>query len=1232
MAKTQKIIWTALPKTSNPATHSVVISVHIAPRLAAGASGGKLEEFPDWLNWPGKTKSFAVSFGGGAPIAAKVVSEPPASSKYWQALFTKTTFVRGREAVSVPVEPIHSYPVARTLNYMRERYTQVLKNSPTNPASFDELDSLFGQIGFIGPEPNKEHPRYVRELEEAVHGSQHAYTFANGTEPGPIDMVALERFHDRPTRGKLVTPVPPTIDFHQMLAAANGHPRLLRMLGLVIDLEVTFTFSSPLSTDIRVIPTWTSSLGAGNVDVTPRTRCLLEEDLFVANPADPSEYSRGQLRLADSTRFNLVQIDPDGTGIKLLGFAANLKQSRIKQSEDTPTAYTVPALRGAGLSIARVDRGVQFAAALASGGTLNNEVQSATSAGPHPFLSLEEITRGWYVDVWDATSGAWHSLSQRTGAIKFTSINEEVPVPPTDEAPVTPLPTQSADPSQPKDMYLQESLFFWKGWSLGAVQPGHQILTDDTVGEPPPSPPPLPLKFDYRAAPGSLPRLRFGEEYRVRMRAADLAGNSVPLALAAPPSDPNLVAAIHYERYEPVSSPVVVPRAPSTLGESVLRLVIRSNYNANPTAADERFIVPARTSQRMAEFHGVFDVLSAGKSVLNPNSYELIVSRENKTIPGTQDPKGPKGSLYTPTLNETPYLPDLLARGAAFQNLPGSSSVYTWEFSGAWPDYKPFRVIIRQPPSPHQLGPPGPPLKGSDATGPFLEVQLPKAEIVQVRLSSTLLASDLALLGVWSWAGGALPAVQAQSGEMWMLTPFQTLTLVHAVRQPLLTPEFNSLGSGRSVGDTFATLDDTMSFSRKSTSKVEVYASWSEPVDEGPGKPTPFLRTVTKTLACPCDINRSIAGETKEAEELHFRLEEQHEFYDTKHRSVTYTAVATSKFEEYFEPKEAPFTRETAPPPEGHGPKTLQIPSSARPPAPNVLYVVPTFTWSEPVGPKSTRLGGGLRVYLERPWFATGAGELLGVVLWPGTEGDPPAALTPYVTDWGQDPLFLSASLPSRHPTLASFPLSPASQHGFTLTLDELPGQFVNVAGHTVNLTSNYDAARGLWFCDIDIDVGNAYTPFIRLALARFQPDSVDNISGEVALSRVVLAQFMQLAPNRSASLVIKERALTLTVSGPTYFQVGSQQGIGQLRATLQEYDTAIGNELGWTNLQQVTVGGSLGNEGVGTWTAGLTLPAPVTAGRFRVLLEQFELLPTDGTGTGAGTQQRIVYTDIVPV
>jgi hypothetical protein len=41
------------------------------------------------------------------------------------------------------------------------------------------------------------------------------------------------------------------------------------------------------------------------------------------------------------------------------------------------------------------------------------------------------------------------------------------------------------------------------------------------------------------------------------------------------------------------------------------------------------------------------------------------------------------------------------------------------------------------------------------------------------------------------------------------------------------------------------------------------------------------------------------------------------------------------------------------------------------------------------------------------------------------------------------------------------------------------------------------------------MDPGNAYFPFVRLALARFQPDSIP----DAHLSRVILAEFIQLVP-----------------------------------------------------------------------------------------------------------------------
>jgi hypothetical protein len=1326
MAAKQRIIWTALPKSSRGTAGGLVVSVHVAPRLQTGGPDSTLEEFPDWVDWPSTPKSFAVSFGGGEPQAATVVSNPAAGSNFWKALFGKSTFVRGRDKVDAPREGIRSYPVARTLEYIVARYTSVLNNATTDPPSFDALKELFGDIVIAGTERQATRDQLMKDLDAAVDGPKRAYTFADGSKPGAIDMFALERFFER---GKASSApfAPVQVDFHQTLAAANAHALLLRLLGLVIDIEVdSFSFSSPLTTDIRVIPTWGPSLKE-SVDVTPRTRCLIDDEVFVATPGDAGEYDRGHLRLGDSTRFNLVQIDQDGAGLKLLNFTQNLAQSRVKKSDDTPTNYTVPSLRGAGLSVARADRGVQFAEALATGGKLNEEIEAAGSSD-HPFLNLEEVTRGWYIDVWDETSKQWHSLCRRTGALKFTATEEEFSVPPTDEAPVAPLPTQSADPSMPPDMYMQETLFQWQGWSLAAAQPGNHILAKDEAGEPPETPGPIALKFDYRAAPGSLPRLRFGQRYRVRMRAADLAGNAIPPGLATRISEPDLYAEIDFKRFEPIRSPVLVPRAPSTPGESVERMVIRSNYKPEPETPteDERYVVPGRASQRMAEFHGLFDVTESGESVLNPDAYQLIVARESKHIEGVQDPNGPAGALYTDQLTQTPYLPDAIARGAAFQGLPGTTpgptGLFTVDFAKGkpWPEYNPFRVILRQ--SANELGPAGPPEVGSDETGPYLIVELAKADIFQVRLSSTLYEEDLSLLGVWAWRENAeKEELQAKRGEVWMLTPFQVLTLVHAVRQPLLTPEFTVPHIERQVGQTFAVIADRLTFSRKSTAKIEVNASWDEPIDEGPGAALPKVLSVVGSVAFPVDL---AAASPEPPVPSHVEIAGQHHFYDTKHRSITYSALATTAFADYFTQtkritaKSVPFTEALdgggvvpgsvtarllpgAPPKKGgplqegpekdftvdaaagtitvlaggaaeedvdvsfltppiaresEKPRLLEVPSSARPPAPAIVYVVPTFTWNPEPEPEvtSTRKGGGLRVYMERPWFASGSEEMLGVVLWPGGPSvDPPDALTPYVTGWGQDPLFGSAQLPSRHPSAASFPL--ASQKGEGLPLDELKGQLVNVAGHTIDITQNFDAGRDLWFCDIDVEIGQAYTPFIRLALARYQRSSVQGEEGDISLSRVVLADFMQLAPDRSASVTVKgglavggTRAgpaiikpsgptLVVNVFGPSYSQVKGPTkplpGPGVLYVTLQRRNPKIdaSNELGWEDVYEdpFVAKAKLPKEGPATWTANVPLPGPRTPGLYRLVLEQFEELPSDNA---KGVQQRIVYTDVLPV
>src|SRR5262249_29187005 len=122
---------------------------------------------------------------------------------------------------------------------------------------------------------------------------------------------------------------------------------------------------------------------------------------------------------------------------------------------------------------------------------------------------------------------------------------------------------------------------------------------------------------------------------------------------------------------------------------------------------------------------------------------------------------------------------------------------------------------------------------------------------------------------------------------------------------------------------------------------------------------------------------------------------------------------------------------------------TFKVLNSARPAAPKVLYIVPTFKWNPAPSEtgdrqhkwkqsssgkvlESARIGNGLRVYLERPWYSSGDEEQLGVVLREAPRGiitlapgiisaitgsgsggaAPNDPLKPFVTQWGMDPIW----------------------------------------------------------------------------------------------------------------------------------------------------------------------------------------------------------------------------------
>jgi hypothetical protein len=149
-----------------------------------------------------------------------------------------------------------------------------------------------------------------------------------------LDFLQANRFYDRREKeqpyyfkpnAKMVPPPPkiPKIDFHQMITTLGDQPLLLRKLGLVLDLVIPVP-NKPF-TSIR-LKAWS------NGDLTPWTKCIFENDRFMAKSKPGSKLQNGMLDLTDadddhdggSAVYSLVQVDPDGASLKIVNSAANM--------------------------------------------------------------------------------------------------------------------------------------------------------------------------------------------------------------------------------------------------------------------------------------------------------------------------------------------------------------------------------------------------------------------------------------------------------------------------------------------------------------------------------------------------------------------------------------------------------------------------------------------------------------------------------------------------------------------------------------------------------------------------------------------------------------------------------------------------------------------------------------------------------------------------------------------
>jgi len=1026
------------------------------------------------------------------------------------------------------------------------------------------------------------------------------------------------------------------------------------------------------------IPIWTKYILEYDTDTFSKKR-------FLAYSPDKSD----GWNLFNEDRHMVITLDIIGTANKVSDFSSNISNTILHDSNNIesaisdPKPFSMPFLRSAGFSI--IDS--KIVPTLTDNLTDMNKIYERFATFNDVHLDANDLFAGYRVDVKDNIDQIWRSLCYRRGRYTFKHQEGDTPskLSIADEGYITLAPSSAGEDSDIR--IVPESMFKWNGWGLCAEPFGQTITYEEGDGDEgeegasgmnkltDPHEHPLPsddrfrypiwVTFEYsrRGTDNqpdlpSLPKLRFGRKYWFRMRTVDLAGNGLHVDEETPMQSPELkdsfifpIEGVRFLRYEPISSPVVVLRNSIDYpGESVDELVIRSFRGTDEVRPTERHIAPPKASLDMVEKHGIFDRFR-GASI--GDIYNKIKERDGSF---TKD-------YYDVSQLELPYLHDPLVRGVCLRNLPFSNTGdegYMIEFpvheNWPWHERLPFRIVLCD--FRYQL-----PEDSCDECKKNNEscydknnntfyIRMKPASTAQVKISCILEKNKENELAIYDWIEPTIEdrrnhrAFQSnvETGKHWMMTPFHNLNLTYAVPEPQLHFVIRSTPSNRGlyvdhnererVGTTFAILrGENIPVHGTSTQKIMILATWFENNYDITSELK--QRSIKPDPVCIEDSRFEILVDSKDSQ-LNFAY--KHEFPDTKYREITYTAHAIPRFtDKYKEGETAELVSE---------PVTLKVLSTARPLSPKVSHIVPTIRRNERYIEENNTitliqesLGGGLRIYLEPPFETSGLGEMLGIVLWKyvpdGNEVSSPdyKKLESLITKWALDPISSSKKLPEGYllPSKSHFkgysypPDEPFMEEKFST--EELINSgnedlLLSVVGYDVE----YDEDQGLFYCDIHMDPGFSYMPFVRLSLSNFQKNSIGSAIVDPRLdchlSRIVIADFVQILPNRYASVLFGRNEgidtepvgdnVTVSISGFTdYEKVTIDNQIRMKAAVEVSVNTDEESWFTWgpdENLDMIFNG-----EGKTPTVWKKDIPLPYERSRCRILIKEFELFCKQG-------------------
>ena len=551
----------------------------------------------------------------------------------------------------------------------------------------------------------------------------------------------------------------------------------------------------------------------GAVVVSPWTRYDFDGSLFL--PAAGSIVAHGRVDVSGAAlvdaatdaaaAWSVATFDVDGA-------VQRLQEAATASADADLTA--LPPLRSAGLVLMHGERGVAFDARARRG-----------RDAPDRDLDADDLVLGYRVDI-KPRGMSWRSLHERLATY---TVDHTTPVGAPnllEEGHLKPFAGSRRGDDGP--LQADEVVARWDGWSL-AVRPPELLPSHERARRVHPAGMPFDFGWVFSVPDRSLPTLRFGRTYRIRLRLADAAGGGLRLDDIA--ADAGATEEVTYLRLEPIPPPLVVPPAAFGPGAAALSLVIRSDpasglntaafAAAHPGAVTtdaRRRLRPPTTTKELAEQHGVLD--GADEATWELAKRALAQGR-------VRADGGPVG------------LPDPSSGGVVASARPTQGGlalalVDDRAWTGAWPALDDKVVEVVESPAGA-----GASIRWSDDN--LLHVELAPAAEALVELSSFMKEGVLDQFEIKRWLA-AFPAADATGGLHPMVTPPEVVHCVHAVRTPLRMVSGALTAAPRQPAATYAVLSPARQLDAASTGQIDLDATWTDLVDDPslPGPPAPI--------------------------------------------------------------------------------------------------------------------------------------------------------------------------------------------------------------------------------------------------------------------------------------------------------------------------------------------------------------------------------------------------------